>query len=518
MSKEEVIDTVKSNSSHDSLNKEGIVNVTSAADVLGKDVDDAAVFLLETAGKYDELTPEEQKRCIRKTDWILLPMLFWTGTCGAVDKVSLSTAAIFGLRTDTNLVGQQYSWLSSILFIGSLVGMWPMSILVQKYRTGKVLACSAILWSAFTLLQCACNKFASLAALRFLMGTVECCIVPGCSLIVSVFYKKDESPHRSAIIFFFGSSIINGALSSLASTFGDAIPTWKYIYILVGSLSFCWGCFILWYMPDSPINAKWLTEREKVFMVKRMAENKTGISNNVFKKEQAIEAFKDPRTYIVMLFNFGINIPNGGLSTFNSIIIKNLSFTSVQSSLMGMPTGVIASLSTFAFTWWAARWNNRRCFLAILSLIVPLVGAIVCYSCAQTNTAAQLVGLYMMYFYFASYIVMLSLVQANTAGNTKKAVTYGFNYLGYCGGAITGTQTFRTKDAPRYHAGFASLMVGYIVCMALAGLYWVVTVYMNRKKSQQENEKDTNILVEGLEEEELVDLTDFEQVHFKYTT
>ncbi|CDR45916.1 CYFA0S20e01772g1_1 [Cyberlindnera fabianii] len=482
-------------------------------------MDDAAKFLIATAGKYDDLSESELKKAIRKTDWILLPCLFWTATCGAVDKVSLGTAAIFGLREDTHLVGQQYSWLSSILFIGSLVGMWPMSLLVQRYRVGKVLSICATCWSILTLLQCACHNFAGLAAIRFLMGFFECVIVPGCSLIISVFYQKTESPHRTALVFFFGSSVINGALSSLASTFGDAIPTWKYIYILVGSISFVWSSFMIYFMPDSPINAKWLNERQKVGMVKRMAENRTGVSSSTIKWDQVTEAFLDPRTYIIMLFNFGINVPNGGLSTFNSIIIKNLQFTSVQSSLMGMPTGVIASLSTFFFTWLAARWSNRRCLLAMISLVIPLIGAVICFACSESNTAAQLVGLYMMYFYFASYIVMLSLVQANTAGNTKKAVTYGFNYLGYCGGAITGTQTFRAQDAPEYKNGFASLMVGYCACMCLSALYWVITIWMNRKKKKEaENTAGIEILVDGLEEEELADVSDFKQVHFKYTT
>ncbi|KAG7816171.1 hypothetical protein KL928_005137 [Ogataea angusta] len=73
--------------------------------------DKALQFLAEHAGKFEELTPAEEKWAIRKTDLILLPTLFFTATMGAVDKVSLSTAAIFGFKTDNNLVGQQYSWL-----------------------------------------------------------------------------------------------------------------------------------------------------------------------------------------------------------------------------------------------------------------------------------------------------------------------------------------------------------------------------------------------------------------------
>jgi hypothetical protein len=41
-----------------------------------------------------------------------------TATLGAVDKVAISTAAIYGLKHDLHLVGQQYSWAGSILSLG----------------------------------------------------------------------------------------------------------------------------------------------------------------------------------------------------------------------------------------------------------------------------------------------------------------------------------------------------------------------------------------------------------------
>lgn len=508
----------------------GILKVVSISDkelveleIVKSQADDAAAFLLNF-GAEEPLTPEEEKLCIRKTDWILLPVLFFTATMSAVDKVSLGTAAIYGLRTDLNLHGTQYSWLGSILFVGSLVGMWPMSYLCQRFPVGKVVAFSSCSWSLICLLQCACHNFAGVAALRFLMGVVESVTVPGCSLIMSVFYLKHESPHRTAIIFAFGSSIINGALSSLASTFGDAIPTWKYIYLLVGLVSFVWSLVMVWFLPDSPINAKFLSQREKVFMVKRMATNATGVSSNVWKWYQAKEAFLDVRSYLVLLFNFGINIPNGGLSTFSSIIINNLGFTSVQSSLMGMPTGVIASLSSIGFTFWGARWVNHRCLLAFISLIMPLIGAIVCYHSPHSNTAAQLVGLYFMYFYFASYAMLISCVQANTAGNTKKSVVYGLNYLGYAGGAILGSQTFKESQAPKYTGGFISMIVAYCACMLFVLAYWLVCFYMNKSKRlaaevDYKDEKLKELLnVEGLEDEQIMDLTDYEQKRFFYTT
>lgn len=44
----------------------------------------------------------------------MLPLLFLSTLMSATDKVILGTAATFGLQTDLNLVGQDYSWANSM--------------------------------------------------------------------------------------------------------------------------------------------------------------------------------------------------------------------------------------------------------------------------------------------------------------------------------------------------------------------------------------------------------------------
>lgn len=51
----------------------------------------------------------------RKTDKYLLPILWLAYGLQQTDKTALGTQATFGIREDTGLVGQQYSWLTTIL-------------------------------------------------------------------------------------------------------------------------------------------------------------------------------------------------------------------------------------------------------------------------------------------------------------------------------------------------------------------------------------------------------------------
>ncbi|KAL3434166.1 fungal-specific transcription factor domain-containing protein [Aspergillus tetrazonus] len=428
-------------------------------------MDEAAQYLAHSRG-FEPLSREEEKQMIRKMDWILLPMLFMTATLGAVDKVAISTAAIYGLKDDLHLVGQQYSWAGSILSIG---------------------------------VRC-----------------LEAIIVPSISLIIAGFYTKSEQPPRNALVFAAASSIINGFLSWAVGHIPSSAPLaiWQYLFLITGSVSTLWSIFVFVFLPDSPMNAFFLTERERYHAVQRLAENKTGITNRQWKWDQALEATIDPKTWILFFFNIAINIPNGGLTTFSGIIINNLGFSAVNTSLLNMPTGVMSTLSAFAFSWIAAKWSNRRCLVTMIASCVPAIGAIIVYTLPRSNIGGQMVGIYLLYTYFGPYVVGISMAQANTAGSTKKTVQYSILYIGYAVGNLIGPQTFRANQAPAYTGGFVSMLVCYCVCVALMAGYWSIAVVLNRRRvnAAETPERDGNL------QEAFADMTDFQQKGFKYTT
>lgn len=71
------------------------------------DVDPDVIDIVHAAeGEY---TDAEYKKLLRKIDWMLLPLMWLTYGLQQADKTATSTQATFGLRTDTHLVGQQYS-------------------------------------------------------------------------------------------------------------------------------------------------------------------------------------------------------------------------------------------------------------------------------------------------------------------------------------------------------------------------------------------------------------------------
>jgi hypothetical protein len=54
--------------------------------------------------------------------------------------------------------------------------------------------------------------------------------------------------------------------------------------------------------PDSPLNAWFLTAEERIIAVSRLRVNQTGIENKHFKRDQFLEALRDPKTWLFAAF------------------------------------------------------------------------------------------------------------------------------------------------------------------------------------------------------------------------
>ena len=90
----------------------------------GKDGHDGRVdpelakYASEKAVVIDEATNKRLKRMVDKR---VLTVMIITYFLQALDKGTMSFASIMGIREDANLIGQQYSWLTTSIYIAVLI-------------------------------------------------------------------------------------------------------------------------------------------------------------------------------------------------------------------------------------------------------------------------------------------------------------------------------------------------------------------------------------------------------------
>ncbi|CAI4219790.1 unnamed protein product [Parascedosporium putredinis] len=158
--------------------------------------------LEEVASNHEGIVIDDatQKRIVRKIDWYLMPVLCFTYAIQYYDKAVISQAAIFGLRDDLDLQsGLRYSWVGLVFYFGHMVGMYPCSILAQRFRPKRVCSILTIVWGIIVLLTPTCKSFAGILANRFFLGLVESGVSPIFMLVVGLWYTQKEQSFRSAI-------------------------------------------------------------------------------------------------------------------------------------------------------------------------------------------------------------------------------------------------------------------------------------------------------------------------------
>jgi ACS family allantoate permease-like MFS transporter len=83
-------------------------------------LDTALNLLKETDGVRQPLDKEAEKRLLRKIDLHIMPLICIVYFLQYIDKTAISYASVTGIQASANLHGNQFNWVASIFFFGSV--------------------------------------------------------------------------------------------------------------------------------------------------------------------------------------------------------------------------------------------------------------------------------------------------------------------------------------------------------------------------------------------------------------
>ncbi|EXJ61601.1 hypothetical protein A1O7_02029 [Cladophialophora yegresii CBS 114405] len=501
-----------------------IERVTSGGSELQKDFVDYDRIDKDVA-KYASATQvvisvDDNKRLKRMIDRRVLAILIPTYFLQALDKGTMSFASIMGIREDLNLHAQQYSWLTTCIYIAVLIVEFPTNWTLQRVPIAKYLSLNICLWGMILALHSLAKNFAALVALRTLLGMFEAVCQPSFLLLSSMWYKREE---QAEIVTFWyvgnGTQQIVGGLLAYCFTKIESGPlkSWQAIFIAYGCFSVLWGVFVGWWMPDSPMKAKCFSEEDKKLMVERVRSNQTGLQNKKFRPEQVKDAFLDPQTYCYCLIQICTTLPTSGLGAFANIIITGFNFTVLQTQLLAMVLGAVIIIILLSSTWLVKKYH-QNCLTMGAFVIPSFVGTIVLMTVKNKDTATKaglLISYYIVLSFWAAQTLAMSMLSRNVGGQTKKSVVVTMNFVSWCAGNAIGPQVFLSWNAPRYFVAFSTHMGCYVLL--------VIVIIFLRFHLTRENRRKDELASAGIREardESYVhafdDLTDRENPNFRY--
>ncbi|UDD58863.1 hypothetical protein AFCA_006286 [Aspergillus flavus] len=367
--------------------------------------------------------------------------------------------------------------------LGQMLGM---DVTPQQERKVLLKLDLMLVWGGVLMCHAAAKNFGGLMAARFFLGVGEAAIAPGFALITGMYYKREEQPARQAAWFFGNcvSTVIGGVVAYGIGTIKvNAIESWQLLFLFLGAITAAISIFLVILLPDAPQKAIFLTKTERTIAVQRTLKNKTGVmEGGEFKWNQAWLAVRDPQTWFLVLYTFSVNLCNGGVTSFSSIIINGFGFTQLKSLLMQMPLGGAQIVFLLITAGVATAIPNTRILMMIFNTTVSLVGMILVWKLDEDNQKGRLTGLALGAVFAVNIPLSLSIISSNVAGFTKRSTTSALMFVAYCVGNIVGPQFFLSSEEPHYPTGMKAAISGLALGAFFLICLYVYYIFENKRR------------------------------------
>ncbi|WBW74480.1 membrane transporter [Schizosaccharomyces osmophilus] len=445
--------------------------------------------------QFDELvyTKEEEHKLVRKIDLLILPSLCLIFFAQYLDKQSITYTSVFGLKTDLQMTGNQYSWCSTGFYLCQLFTTFIFIYFMTMVNRTLLIGVSVVAWGICCTCLGATQNYAQFVAVRCLLGATEAACQPCTLLVTQSWYRKKEHPYRMAawlsmnsLAQIFGSFFMYGVGITNQSSLAD----WKIMFIICGVISTFIGTLFVIAIPFTPEKAWFLSERERKIALYRIYAESDRFGGSIFSKEQMYECLKfDWLTWCSLAFGFLVCVTSG-TTVFQSLILSDFGYDKFQNMEYGSPSGAVQ----LAFVWIGVLlvmiFPNYRTVIVQLLVIVPIVGNALLLGLPNNAGWGIIVASWLGSVITCSMSILLSLNASNIRGHTKKSIANNLFFVGYCLAAVIYPQWWNFSKDPKFHAGLGVNLASWGLLEILMGYYRWKVLRENKKRDEFEKQED----------------------------
>ena len=401
-----------------------------------------------------------------KIAWRLLPFLFLLYIANYIDRTNIAYATL-GMKGDLGLTDSVFGTASGIFFIGYFALQIPGALLVERWSARWLLALTLITWGALTTLTAFVRTPHQLYAARFLLGAAEAGFFPGVLVYLSHWFTTQD---RGKAISRFMSAIpigfmIGGPIAgSILTVHWLNLAGWRWLFLVEGMPAILFGIASIFYLPDRPRDARWLSTVERDWIETRLADECAAKAHVA--RMSVWQALRHPAVLILTVALLSTYI--GGYAFwfwFPTILQRLTGWTDVR--LIGWVGAIPFAVATIALLvagWSSDRMRERRWhfvvpqFAAALALaawlVLPHSNALLVVLCSiiACGTTA----------YFPAFFSLPSELLTSAAA----AAAIGFiNAIASVGGGYGGPKIFGdlSQRTGSFNTGFAVMIASWII-------------------------------------------------------
>lgn len=307
-----------------------------------------------------------EQSTIRKISLRLVPFVALMFFINFLDRTAIAFAGPNGMSQSLGITAAQFGLASGVFFIGYILLEVPSNLALHRFGARKWLARIMISWGIVSLLFTWVSSVNGLYTLRVLLGIAEAGFFPGAILYLSLWVP---ARHRSKVLSLFylaqpltvvfGAPLAAGLIEQ-HGLFG--LDGWRVMFLGVSIPAILIGIVTLFWLVDSPRDAKWLNEEEKTWLTSELAsenQQKSGTGHAGIRT-----VLTNGRVWMLCLIYFGFIYGLYALSFFLPTIIGGFqqqfgtTFNVMQKALITSSPYLVAAVVMF---FWSRDASRRGC-------------------------------------------------------------------------------------------------------------------------------------------------------------
>ncbi|KAA1468266.1 MFS general substrate transporter [Dentipellis sp. KUC8613] len=439
-----------------------------------------------------DISGVDERKLMWKIDIRLIPWLALLYLLNFLDRGSIGNARLYGMEKSLDITDKQYLIALTVFFFPYSLFEPPSNLALKWLRPSRWLSFIVLIWGAAMTLHGVAHNYGGLIGLRFVLGLAEAGLYPGIVFYITCWYKRSELGTRVAA--FFSSATVAGAFSGLLAAAihnMDGVggkPGWAWIFILEGLATVVVAIASFWIIQDFPDTAKFLTDAERVFVVRRLQEDmQFSAGGEKFRLKVVWQCLSDWKTWVAMGIYMGFDGPLFAFSLFTPTILNQLGYQATASNLLSVPVYAWACIMTCVVGVWGDRFGNRG-YINLVLFGTGLVGYVILI--ASRSPALS---------YFATYLAASSIyptipnsvawVSSNVEGSYKRSAVLGMAIgFGNLNGAVT-SNVYRAQDKPWYSLGHGIVLTYIAIGWLCSLLYLVLLRRENARRERGERDE-----------------------------
>lgn len=324
------------------------------------------------------MTEEQGLLTIKKVIWRLMPILIVAYTLCYLERINIGFAALT-MNAEIGLTPYTFGLGAGLFFWGYFLFEIPSNLLLEKFGARRWIFRIMITWGFLSMSFALVQGQTSFLVLRFLFGLAEAGFFPGIILYMTYWIP---AVYRARFIAWFMISVplslaigspISTALLAMDGIWG--LSGWRWMFIFEGLPSVLMSFVILYYLPDRPKDAKWLTVEEKEWLTDTIGKEAGKVAA---KHGMSVwQVFKDWRVFALSFVYFAATAISLGLAFFLPQIVKSQGYSLTMTGWVTSIPFVFGALGMLVIGWISDRLNERRItlFMTLMAATVGFAGA-----------------------------------------------------------------------------------------------------------------------------------------------